>query len=166
MITLRCPRNRTAPVLTPTTRSPPTPPKTPPPPRFSTLSAARSRASPLLQVLSLDFSLCPSTALSLRFIRPPSPPLHSPPVFHQLLPVPGPDPALAPLWWLGGVRARHRPQTPMASRVGCGRGVHTVVHTLVPPVHPRSDLGALTDSANVPPPGSPVRATRIPRRVP
>ncbi len=34
-----------------------------------------------------------------------------------LLPVPGPDPVRAPLWCLGGVRARHRPQAPCSPAV-------------------------------------------------
>jgi hypothetical protein len=62
--------------------------------------------------------ICPTTAL-----------VHTrPSTLHQLLPVPGPDPARLPLWWLGGVRVRHRPQTPYSSTVGCGREIHGRIH--------------------------------------
>src|SRR3954447_13652897 len=71
---------------------------------------------------------------------PPSPrPAHHcstpDPSLHQLLPVPGPDPAPAPLWWLGGVRARHRPQSPCSSRVGCGHNVHSRIHSSICAAH-------------------------------
>jgi hypothetical protein len=46
----------------------------------------------------------------------------STPSLYQLLPVPGPDPARAPLWCLGGVRARHRPQPPYPSRTAMDGG--------------------------------------------
>src|SRR4051812_17594639 len=98
-----------------------------------TASRARSTRRPLSFLrLSLLFLrsllspppqsvICPTTAL-----------VHTrPSTLHQLLPVPGPDPARLPLWWLGGVRARPRPQTPITSRIGCGRALHRPVHTLV-----------------------------------
>src|SRR3954469_18942715 len=84
-----------------------------------------SSLSSALQILLLSPPLqsviCPTTAL-----------VHTrPSTLHQLLPVPGPDPARLPLWWLGGVWARHRPQTPYLSRVGCGRRIHSSVRTRV-----------------------------------
>jgi hypothetical protein len=99
----------------------PTPQCVPPQPLKPTRSAlsrhslrrppARSSAS--LPPPPLARLLCPPTPLSHSLVRPSPLLLLVSPSLHQLLPVPGPDPARAPLWCLGGVRARHRPQTPV-----------------------------------------------------
>jgi hypothetical protein len=94
-------------------------------PAARSLALPSSSLSSALQILlpsPLQSVICPTTALL--HTRPSSLP--------HLLPVPGPDPARLPLWWLGGVRARHRTQTPIPTRVGCGHGVHSAVHAWIP----------------------------------
>jgi hypothetical protein len=101
-------------------RSPPRPPRHRPRQTTARRPAALSLPLPTsLALLSQPLSH-PRPSSSLHRSTPD-------PSHHQLHPVPGPDPARLPLWWLGGVRvrARHRPQTPIPMRVGCGRGVHT-----------------------------------------
>src|SRR4051794_24575091 len=96
----------------------PPPARSPSPLRLSLL--LRSLLSPPPQSV-----ICPTTAL-----------VHTrPSTLHQLLPVPGPDPARLPLWWLGGVRARHRPQPPIPTRIECGRAVHTPVRGEIRTTH-------------------------------
>jgi hypothetical protein len=103
--------------------------------RHSTRRLHSSRPPPaLLLYLSSLLLLRLFTPLSLSSLHRST--VH--PSLHQLLPVPGPDPSRLPLWWLGGVRARHRPHTPVNTGISYGRAIHTAVHTLVP--HPCSQL--------------------------
>src|SRR4051794_23031985 len=109
-------------------RVPHNPSRPPAPPRFAPASSGRPLARPPLprSSLSSSLSVLPTLRLPLSSVFL----LHHStvhPSLHQLLPVPGPDPSRAPLWCLGGVRARHRPQTPYLSSVGCGREVHALV---------------------------------------
>jgi hypothetical protein len=105
-----------APRLPPLRQPPPRPDR---PSRFLFCSLRLSSLSfRLFCLLSRPF-LLPTTSVSLSL--------------HQLLPVPGPDPSRAPLWCLGGVRARHRPQTPINTGIECGRAIHTPVHTAIRP---------------------------------
>ena len=98
-----------------TTQPPAVPARTAPAlPRVSALSV------PLLRLFC--HHSCPSSTTRSTV----HPPLHQ-----QHSPVPGPDPARLPLWWLGGVRARHRPQTPMNTGIRCGHAIHTPVHTII-----------------------------------
>jgi hypothetical protein len=103
-------------------QTPPNPPQTHPlTPALPQLPpAARSSrcSAPAHSVSSLFSLFLRPICLHLRPSSQPAP--QSTPSLHQLLPVPGPDPSRAPLWCLGGVRARHTPQPPYPSRVGCG----------------------------------------------
>src|SRR3954452_9477871 len=92
---------------------------------------ARPAARSLPLSSSLFSSSISSVTTSLRHLSHHRSRPHPTSSLHHLLPVPGPDPARLPLWWLGGVRARHRPQTPIATRVGCGRRIDAAVHTSI-----------------------------------
>jgi len=50
---------------------------------------------------------------------------------HHLASCAGPWPRPSPSWGLGGVRARHRPQTPITTKVACGFDLHSAIHTSV-----------------------------------
>jgi len=99
-----------------------------PPPRHTPTRrppARRPPAPPLLSLCPL-FSDSPVTTSVLHHHRSTVHPSST-----NNTPVPGPDPARLPLWWLGGVRARHRPQSPCSSRVRCGRAIHSPVRTWI-----------------------------------
>jgi hypothetical protein len=102
--------------------APPSPAgSTPPPARSLSLSVSLFCFSTILRLSPLQYVICPTTAS-----------VHTrPSTLHQLLPVPGPDPDRSPLQRLGGVRARHRPQSPCSSRVRCGRAIHSPVRTWI-----------------------------------
>jgi hypothetical protein len=102
-------------------------PQPTPPPRHASSATARL-ASPCSSSSSCLLSLDSQTPPLFDLV---SPPLHTRPVPPQLHPVPGPDPARLPLWWLGRVRARHRPQTLIPTEVGCGGPIHIAVPTLI-----------------------------------
>src|SRR4051794_29958804 len=69
-------------------------------------------------LLSVSSTCLPSTSQTPPSVRPQLHRSTPDPSLHQLHPVPGPDPARAPLRWLGGIRARHRPQAPYSSSIG------------------------------------------------
>ena len=102
----------------------PLPPASPP----SHASSARPPA-PASLALFLFFSAPPPTLYSLLCLSRPSPPLHSPSRLSTN------SRALTPpehlYGCLGGVRARHRPQTPINTGIECGHAIHTPVHSAV-----------------------------------
>jgi hypothetical protein len=117
-------------------KPPQTHPLTPALPQLPPAARSSRCSAPAHSVSSLFSLFLRPICLHLRPSSQPAP--QSTPSLHQLLPVPGPDPSRAPLWCLGGVRARHRPQPPIPSRVECGRDIRTCIHrpvlTLVPPL--------------------------------